>query len=102
MFDGLLDSALNIVIDRRKPEEQQSAEWQKRWSCAIDRALSQAQNELDKIAGDISAAQIALGCAIGYLHFRLGEQDWLAPYPYLNEWYETFAQRPSMQATQPR
>lgn len=102
LFDGLLDSALNIVIDRRKPEEQQSAQWQQRWGCAIDRALSQAQNELDKLEGDISTAQIALGAAIGYLHFRLGAHDWLGPYPYLGEWYDAFAQRPSMLATQPK
>lgn len=102
LFDGIMDSALGLVIDRRKPEERQSPEWQQRWSCAIDRALSQAQNELDEIEGDISAAQVALGCAIGYLHFRLGHHDWMGPYPYLNTWYEQFAQRPAMQETAPK
>ncbi|WP_424982772.1 glutathione S-transferase N-terminal domain-containing protein [Maritalea sp. S77] len=102
LFDGLLDSALNIVVDLRKPEQQHSEQWQQRWGCAIDRALSQGQNELDKIEGDISAAQIALSCAIGYLEFRLSKHDWLAPYPYLREWYEAFNQRPSMQATLPK
>ncbi|MCF4099013.1 glutathione S-transferase N-terminal domain-containing protein [Maritalea mediterranea] len=102
LFDGILDSALNIVTDIRKPQEQHSAQWQQRWGCAIDRGLSQAQNELDKIEGDISTAQIALACAIGYVQFRLRDHDWLSPYSYLKEWHDEFAQRPSMRATEPK
>lgn len=101
LFDGILDSAFNMVIDLRRPKPQQSEEWQQRWGEAIDRALSQAQAELDTIKGDISTAQIALGCAIGYVEFRLGDRDWLAPYPHLRDWYASYYQRPAMQATLP-
>ena len=57
--------------------------------------------EIDDMAGDLDIAQIALGCALGYLDLRLSDVDWRADYPKLAAWYETFAARPSMRATRP-
>ncbi len=70
--------------------------------CAIDRSLSQLNNELDQIQGEISTAQIGLGVAIGYLQFRLGDKQWIEPYPELSAWYEEFSKRPSMRQTEPK
>jgi glutathione S-transferase len=102
IIDGILDSALGLVHEFRKPEEKHFDLWINRWGCAIDRSLSQLNNELDQIEGDISTAQIGLGTAIGYLQFRLGKKHWIAPYPELSAWYESFAQRPSMLQTKPQ
>lgn len=102
IIDGILDSALGLVHEYRKPAEKHFDMWIQRWGCAIDRSLSQLNNELDQIGGDISTAQIALGAAIGYLNFRLGEKDWIAPYPELTAWYAEFAKRPSMRKTLPQ
>jgi len=97
--DGILDSALGLVHEYRKPEEKHFDLWIQRWGCAIDRSLSQLDTEIDQLSGEISAAQIALGCAIGYLQFRLGKNDWVGPYPELSAWYNEFSNRPSMQRT---
>jgi len=102
MIDGILDSALGLVHEYRKPEEKHFEMWIQRWTCAIDRSLSQINNELDLIKGDVSTAQIALGTAIGYLNFRLGDKDWIEPYPELQAWYADFCKRPSMQLTLPK
>ncbi|MGJ8529023.1 glutathione S-transferase N-terminal domain-containing protein [Maritalea sp.] len=102
LCSGILDSAVNMVIDGRKPEIQRSAHWGQRWTCAIARSLSQLNSELDQFSGNISTAQIALGATIGYLNFRLGDHDFLAPHPELHDWYGEFSQHPSMQQTMPK
>lgn len=45
--------------------------------------------------------QIALGCALGYLDFRLSERNWRVGRPSLAAWYAGFSQRDSMLATVP-
>ena len=45
---------------------------------------------------------IAIAVALGYLDFRWAEHDlWRSAHPRLAEWYERFAERPSMKATEP-
>jgi len=102
LCDGIMDSALELVHEFQKPEEKHTEMWIDRWKCAIDRALSQLNNELDQIDGDISTAQICVGATIGYLNFRLGRYEWLSPYRELQAWYSEFEKRPSMQATAPK
>ena len=46
-------------------------------------------------------AQIALGCALGYIDFRHGARDWRAGREPLATWYAGFAKRPSMAASEP-
>jgi glutathione S-transferase len=53
------------------------------------------------LAGPLDAAQIAMGCALGYLDFRLDARGWRQDRPHLAAWEATFSQRPSMLATQP-
>ena len=102
LLNGILDSALELVHEFRKPEEKHTQMWIARWNGAIDRALFQINNEIDQLRGDISTSQICLGASIGYLQFRMGSQDWLGSYPELQDWYKDFIQRPSMQQTLPQ
>ena len=46
-------------------------------------------------------AQVAVGCALGYLDFRMGARNWREGRPNLAAWEARFAQRPAMQATKP-
>ena len=48
-----------------------------------------------------SLADIAVGCALGYLDFRFGSIDWRGKYPGLGRHYEKLAARPSFVDTQP-
>lgn len=103
MADGILDSALGLVHEFRKPEEKHYELWIKRWGCAIDRTLSQFNNELDQLENDApTMSQIALATAIDYLEFRLSRKSWLEPYPDLAAWQKEFAQRSSMRETMPQ
>ena len=52
-------------------------------------------------AARLDIGQIATGCALAYLDFRLGTRDWRGDRPALAGWFAEFTQRPSMQATIP-
>lgn len=101
MADGILDAAFAIVMERRRPEEQQSEMWFGRWESAISRTLDAIEADLSSFEGEISLAQIALGCALGYLDFRLPDLEWRPGRTRLKFWFKENEKRPSMQATVP-
>ena len=52
-------------------------------------------------AEDPSIGEIAVGCALGYLDFRMLDLDWKSSRPRLAGWYAKFCEYPSMKATGP-
>lgn len=106
LADGICDAAATIFLERKRPPSQQSEEWIARQQKKIDLGLSEAANELgdkDWCVGDaISLADVALGCALGYLAFRFPQIEWPRSYPNLNQLAEKLAQRASFIATAPR
>jgi glutathione S-transferase len=56
---------------------------------------------MSHLHGRLDAGQISVACALGYLDFRHGDRDWRKSHPALAAWYQTFAARPSMEATVP-
>ena len=49
----------------------------------------------------LSLADIAVGCALGYLDFRFPHIDWRSPYPNLTRLHEKLMQRASFAETVP-
>jgi glutathione S-transferase len=65
-----------------------------------------ALKALDNEAGDLAASaftvgHIAIGCALSYLDFRFGDEDWRSPHPGIARWHRDYCQRPSVRATEP-
>ena len=52
-------------------------------------------------AKDPTIGEISVGCALGYVDFRLPDLDWKSSRPKLAAWYATFSDYPSMKATVP-
>lgn len=101
--DGVTEAALLIVYESRcRTETGQDARWvEAQWLKAV-RALDAIEARwMAHLAGRLDAGQIAVGCALGYLDFRLGSRDWRSGRPALARWFEGFGQRPSMLATAP-
>lgn len=106
LSDGILDAAVSSMQELRRPENERSQAWLARQRGKIDRALEHAAGEL----GDrpwchddgFGLADIALGCALGYLDFRFPEIAWRAAWPDLERHFEKLARRPSFEATVPR
>jgi glutathione S-transferase len=108
LADGVLDAAILARLEanwagRKKGERSQA------W---IDRHLGKVQASLKAMSqglGDkpfcagiyLSLADIAVGCALGYLDFRFPDIDWRSPYPNLAKLYDKLMARPTFTDTRP-
>jgi glutathione S-transferase len=105
LADGCTDAAVAIVMERRRPETLQSADWIGRQQGKIDRALHAMSEELGSrnwCCGDFfNLSDIAVGCCLGFIDLRLTEIDWRAAYPNLSKLAGKLAQRPSFKDTVP-
>ncbi len=101
--DGILEAAILMVYEHRlRPGEKRWPDWSEAQWSKVARAIS-ALNEkwTGHLAGPLGIGQIAVGCALGYVDFRLGDRDWRRGNSALAAWYQGFESRPSMQATRP-
>jgi glutathione S-transferase len=105
LADGVCDAAAAIVLERKRPAEQQSADWIDRQRRKVAQGVAELARELaDKpwCNGEgYSLADIATGCALGYLDFRLPEFDWREKHPNLARLAERLGKRPSFADTVP-
>ncbi len=104
LADGILDATLLMVYEGRlRAEELRFAPWVEGQWAKIARALDHVEAvKLPELEGRLTAGQIALGVALGYLDFRLSARDWRAGRPGLARWEGAFAARPAMQQTLPK
>lgn len=102
--DGLLDLLVIFRNERIRPPEMQSLSHLTAWRAKIGQTLDRMETEAPwvgprgKLAVDIG--DIAIGCALGYLHFRFSDLDWRAGRPILAKWAQRFEARPSARAAQ--
>lgn len=99
--DGALDAAVLKVVELRRRPVRQSAGWIARQTRAVANTLDMMEEEVAGFDETLDLGKIALGCALGYLDFRLADDDWRAGRPKLAGWFEEFSQRNSMKATVP-
>ena len=108
LADGVLDAAILARLEAtwsgRSPEQRSQA-WIDRQIHKIHEALKVMSLGLgDKpfCAGiHLSLADIAVGCALGYLDFRFPELDWRGSYPELVKLHDKLMQRASFADTLP-
>lgn len=106
LADGLLDAAVLVRLETTlRPPAQQSPAWIERQMSKVRAALRASSKELgdkDWCNGrGYTLADIALGCALGWLDFRFPTINWRAPYPNLARHHEKLAARPSFIETAP-
>jgi glutathione S-transferase len=85
--DGICDAAAAAYLERKRVAVQQNPEWLLRQEQKVLRGLAAASDELADhswCVGDAySLADIALGCALGYLDLRFPEINWRKTHPNL-------------------
>ena len=101
LADGILDAAYNVVMERRRPDGERSADWIQRWTGEITHALTAVEAEVDDLGDRVTLAHLAVASALGYLAFRLHGLDWRSSCPAATAWYDVFRMRTSMRETQP-
>ena len=100
--DGVLDAAVLAFIEaQRRPEAHRWAVWASRQRAAIDRSLAWLTEHMDLLGGQLHVGHLTVGCALGYLDFRLADLNWPERYPGLADWYVEFSGRESMRETIP-
>ena len=108
LADGLLDAAILARLEANwagRSKAQRSQAWidrqmQKIHACL--KAMGQGLGDKPFCAGiHMSLADIAVGCALGYLDFRFEHIDWRTPYPNLAKLYEKLVQRQSFIDSKP-
>ncbi|MCX7204921.1 MAG: glutathione S-transferase [Proteobacteria bacterium] len=105
LADGISDAAVLIRLEQMRPANLQSTEWITLQQSKIERGLEHIANELDEKkwwGGDLfSLADVALGCTLAYLDFRLPGLNWQSRYPNLHKFYSKLEERPSFTETAP-
>jgi glutathione S-transferase len=107
LADGMLDAAVLVRLERTlRPAEQQSQIW-------IDRQMGKVHAALETMAADLAdtpycmgnhftLADVAIGCALGWLSFRFPEIAWRDDYSNLARLFDKVSERASFKDTIPQ
>ena len=108
LADGLMDASILARLEATwtgRTKAQRSQVWIDRQLAKVNATVKSMSSGLgDKpFCGGIhfSLADIAVGCALGYLDFRFPQIDWRTDYPNLVRLHDKLMQRPSFADTLP-
>ncbi|MGB6009091.1 glutathione S-transferase [Castellaniella sp.] len=103
--DGIMDAASSMIMESRRPQEQQSTAWVERQQGKIYAALDYMNSLLGEqpycTGVNLCLADIAVGAALGYLDFRNPNLNWRARHANLARLAEKLDARPSFVSTRP-
>lgn len=105
LADGVQDAAVAAFLESRRRDGERSETWLARQRGKVDAGLKAMADELGDQAwchgSGISLADVAVGCALAYVSFRLSEIAWAVQYPNLGAFLTKLMQRPSFAETVP-
>ena len=107
LADGVLDAAVLVRLERTlRPEAQQSPDWIKRQMDKVNgglKAMSAGLKDTPFCCGThYTLADVAVGCALGWISFRFPEIDWRDTHPNLGKLCDKLSERQSFKDTVPR
>jgi glutathione S-transferase len=100
---GMLEGIVTWARELRRPEHERSPGVVALETTRVNRTADVIQQAVAKggYAGEVNAARIVLGCALGWVDPRHPVWIWRAGRPALAAWFEAIAATPSFQATVP-
>lgn len=108
LADGLIDASILARLEatwKGRSEEQRSQAWIDRQLSRVDAALSAMSRGLGSkaycVGVHFTLADVAVGCALGYLDFRFPQIDWRTPHRNLAQLYDKLSARQSFLDTRP-
>jgi glutathione S-transferase len=106
LADGVCDAGMLARLERTRPAEQQNQSWIDRQMGKVNaglKAMSTGLKDTAYCAGNqYTLADVAVGCALGWLSYRFPEINWRADYPNLEKLADKLAERPSFKETMPQ
>ncbi|MEP7061276.1 MAG: glutathione S-transferase N-terminal domain-containing protein [Betaproteobacteria bacterium] len=104
LADGACDALVLFVNEGRRPPAQRSDAWSARQRHKVESAVAEMAGELAERSwcnGEAyTLADIAAGCALGYIELRLADFDWRDRYPNLSRHADKLAKRAAFVETQ--
>jgi glutathione S-transferase len=100
MADGIMDAGVLRRVESTRPADEARIAWMARQQAAIGRTLDTL--ERDPPHEMLNIGSISVGCALGYLDFRFGHEDWRPGRPRLTAWFRWCAENPCMARTRPQ
>lgn len=107
LADGVLDAGvlMRLELTQREPQER-SAKWLARQRGKVTAGLAAMAKDLNGrhwcAGARFTLADIATGCALGWLAFRLPDIDWRSEYSNLAEYYAKLMTRRSFADSAPK
>jgi glutathione S-transferase len=105
LADGVLDAGILVRYEGLRPKKEQSPAWVAKQNSRVQRGLEMMSEDLAEknwCQGErYTLADIAVGCALGWLAFRFPQNDWRGKYPNLARHYDKLSERPSFSETAP-
>jgi glutathione S-transferase len=106
LADGVLDAAVLVRLEKTlRPAEQQSAPWMERQMGKVQAGLQVMAERLGEqpfcMGNHYTLADVAVGCALGWLTFRFPEIGWRSDYPNLARLFDKLSERASFKDTVP-
>ena len=107
LADGVLDAGIAVRLERtQRPANEQSAAWVQRQLGKVDsglKAMSAGLGETPFCVGNhLTLADLAVGCALGWLAFRFPEITWRDDYANLGRLFDKLSERQSFRDTVPQ
>ena len=100
--EGIINAAFATVIEKRRPEGIRHVAFLDRQADVIRRSVAVLDLEAGELSGDAAGiVEVTAGIALAYLDLRMPYIEWRKAHEPLERWYQGFAQRPSMLATEP-
>lgn len=101
--DGLAEAALLARYEEfLRPEPLRWVDWTAGQLAKVTRAVDAFEASPRRAGDDLTIADIAVACGLGYLDLRFPGVAWRDGRPKLAAFYAEIAQRPSMVATEPK
>ncbi|MDP3670530.1 MAG: glutathione S-transferase N-terminal domain-containing protein [Telluria sp.] len=107
LADGVLDAAVAVRLERTlRPPEQQSEAWVERQMGKVHAGLAVMSEDLAESpfckGNHYTLADVAVGCALGWLLFRFPEISWRDDYANLARLFDKLSERASFKDTVPQ
>lgn len=105
LADGIMDAAILVRLESKRPAQQRSPEWIQLQTGKVLSGLKSLSSRLGNNTfchgNTFSLADIAVGCALGWLEFRFPELEWRKKYINLAQFLDRLSSRPSFIETKP-
>jgi glutathione S-transferase len=106
LSDGVLDAAVLIRLEKlQRPAALQSAAWIERQMGKVIAGISAMSTGLAEkpfcSGTHYTLADVATGCALGWISFRFPEIDWRSAHPNLAKLFDKLSERVSFRDTIP-